>query len=348
MSDPSYPPSDYPTSGHPSYPGYGQGGSPDRSQQSYPGHGQPGYGQPGYGQPGYQHGSQPGYEQPGYGQPSGGQPGYGQPSYQQHGDEPTYSGYNQPGYSQPGYGQPSYQQPGYEQPGYEQHGYGQQAGQSYPGYSDAPTGSYPGYSQGTPPPPQKKSKGGKIALIVVAAIVLLCGGGGAIAYFVLKDPVKGAVEAAQTRLVAPDTLAGRKKITDPQFQQLADQAVADVKKTVPSVTSTVAAFYGDPATDMVMIVGASGGVTNPAKEVDKAIAEASAGGGLKITNVKSVEAGPLGGVAKCGDATSDGVQMGVCIWADNGSVAMVVLYHKNGQQAAAELVKIRGEVEKRG
>lgn len=70
-------------------------------------------------------------------------------------------------------------------------------------------------------------------------------------------------------------------------------------------------------------------------------------GGLTVTNAKSVEPGPLGGVAKCGDANAEGTTMGVCAWADRGSLAVMVIYFKTGDQAKAELVKIRGEVEQR-
>src|SRR3712207_8160674 len=43
-------------------------------------------------------------------------------------------------------------------------------------------------------------------------------------------------------------------------------------------------------------------------------------GGLTVTNTAPIAPGPLGGSAKCGDAEAAGVKMGVCGWADNGSV----------------------------
>jgi hypothetical protein len=321
---PVHPSSGYPDPGHQPYPGYGQhGGQPSYQdgQPSYPGYGQQGN------DPRYQDSGQQSY--PGYGQPAG---------------DPRYQGGGQQSY--PGYGQPP-GDPRYQDSGQQSYpGYGQPAGQSYPGYSEPARETYPGYSQASAPPP-KKSKAGKIVLIVVAVLVLVCGGGSAVAYFAFKDDVSEVVDASQTRLVAPETLAGRPKIKNPDLQEVADKMIADMKKDVPGATSTIGAFYGDPAKeDMVMIAGASALVADPAKQLDEAITGLGAGG-LKVSNVKSVEPGPLGGVAKCGDAKADDVPVGVCVWSDRGSLGVVAVYFKTGDQANAELVKIRSEVEQR-
>ena len=37
---------------------------------------------------------------------------------------------------------------------------------------------------------------------------------------------------------------------------------------------------------------------------------------------------------------------GMCVWADRGSLGMIGVYFKTGDQAAADFVKMRGEVEK--
>ena len=55
-------------------------------------------------------------------------------------------------------------------------------------------------------------------------------------------------------MVAPATLAGRPKVTDPELQTAADQLVREMKSAVQNETSTVGAFYGDPTKqDLVMI-----------------------------------------------------------------------------------------------
>ncbi|MEU8333253.1 hypothetical protein [Micromonospora sp. NPDC048839] len=264
-----------------------------------------------------------------------------------------------PGQAQPG-GWP--QQPGQQQqPGQPQQpaGWPQQPGQQqYPGQPQQP-GGWPPPQQGFPPaqpgqpylpggpPPAKKSNVGKIVLIVLAVVLVLCLGGVAVAWFALKDPVSDAVEAANTRVVAPATLAGRPKLTDPQLQAAADDLVTKMKSEVQNETSTVGAFYGDPTKqDIVMIAAVSGLMTDPKKELDDAVNGLTTE--LTVTNMAAVEAGPLGGDAKCGDGKAAGnIPLGVCVWADRGSVGMVVVYFKTAKQVEAEFATIRGQIEQR-
>jgi hypothetical protein len=320
---------------YPNAPRYGEpqgeygraAGTYGHAEQQYPGYGQGGsYG--GYGQP-----AEPSY--PDHGQSYG---GYGPPA------DPAYPGGYGQGQPHGGYGQPAGQgYAGYGQPGTGT--YGAATGHGYPGYSG---GGDPVPSYDVPGGPRKKSRARKIALITVVAVLVLCGGGGFAAYTFFKDDAKEIAEAANTRLVAPDKLGNRPKIKDGQLQVLADKLVSDMKRDVPEAKDTIGAFYGNPANkDMVMIAGASGRVADPEKQLDQAIREMAAGG-LKVTNVKAVEPGPLGGVAKCGDATADGVPMGVCAWSDRGSLGMIVIYFKNSKQAGAEFVAIRGAIEQRG
>lgn len=271
-------------------------------------------------------------QQPPY--PQSGQPYYQQqPEYPRHQQQPEYP--QQPGYQQPGYQQPGYQQPYYQQdePGqYPQQGYGQ----------DYQSAGYPPEPPVPPQPPQKKARTGRrVVLIVLAVLVVLCGGGAAAAFFALRGDTN-------TRVVAPDTLAGRSKITDPALVKVADEMVKGMKKDIKNETSAVGAFYGDPAKqDMIMIAGASGNVRNPGKELDDAFAELGASSGLKVSAAADVDPGPLGGDAKCADGNADGVPVAMCVWADSGSVGVVAFYFKKVDQIKADFVTIRGDVEKR-
>jgi hypothetical protein len=193
-------------------------------------------------------------------------------------------------------------------------------------------------------PPPKKSNVGKIVLIILAVLLVLCAGGGAAAYFLLRD----RVEAASTRVVAPETLAGRSKITQPDLQVASDAMVAGLKADMPDATSTVAAYYGDVlAGDLIMIAAVSGIVANPAAEVDQTFADLP-GAGMAVTNIQSVDPGPLGGEAKCGDGTAQGMSVGICSWADLGSIGLILMYNKTGAEAASEFVAIRGAIEQPG
>ncbi|MGW5556688.1 hypothetical protein ACWER9_05615 [Micromonospora sp. NPDC003944] len=221
-----------------------------------------------------------------------------------------------------------------------------------PGFPQAQPGfppAQPGQPYGDPnfaggPPPAKKSNVGKIVLIVLAVVLVLCLGGAAVAWFALKGPVSEAVDASKTRVVAPDTLAGRPKLTEPQLQQAAEQAVSGMKSVAQNETSTVAAFYGDPAKqDLIMITGVSALLTDPKKELDAYVKGLDKQ--LTVANMTAVDAGPLGGEARCGDGKAETVPLGICVWADRGSLGMVVMYFKSADQAKAEFTTIRGQVE---
>ncbi|PZG15683.1 hypothetical protein C1I95_19035, partial [Micromonospora craterilacus] len=195
------------------------------------------------------------------------------------------------------------------------------------------------------PPPKKKSSVGKIVLIVLAVVLVLCAGGATAVWFAVKDTVGETVDAARTRVVAPDTLAGRPKATDPESQQVSEGMVREMKATAPNATGAVGAFYGDPADDdLIMIVAVSGLMGDPQKELDTTIQDLS--GDLSLSNMAAVDPGPLGGEASCGDGKAD-VPVGVCAWADRGSVGMFVMYAASRADAEAEFLTIRSQIEQR-
>ncbi|MGC5017660.1 hypothetical protein [Micromonospora sp. DT47] len=219
---------------------------------------------------------------------------------------------------------------------------------SYPPPQQPAVPAQPGQPYGGPagPPAPKKSNVGKIVLISLAVLLVLCLGGAAIAFFAFKDEVKDTVDAANTKVAAPTTLAGRKQISDPELKALSDQMVAEMKSSVQNETGAAGAFYGDPAKqDLVMIAAASGLMADPKKELDEAVTGLS--GELAVTNMATVDAGPLGGDAKCGDGKTEGVPLGVCAWSDKGSVGMIVMFFKSGAEAKTEFVTMRGQIETR-
>ncbi|WP_327042997.1 hypothetical protein OG400_14640 [Micromonospora ureilytica] len=280
----------------------------------------------------------PPHDSPDPSQQPGQQPG-GWPPPQQQGQPQQPGGFSpaQPGFppAQPGF-PPA--QPGFPpaQPGFPP---------AQPGFPPA----QPGQPYGDPnlvggPPPAKKSNVGKIVLIVLAVVLVLCVGGVAITWFAVKDDVGAVVDASKTRVVAPATLAGRPKLTNPELQTAADQAVNEMKSGAQNQTSTVAAFYGDPTKrDLVMIAAVSALLTDPKKDLDAYVDGLSKQ--LTVDKMTAVDAGPLGGEARCGDGTAETVPLGICVWADRGSLGMVVMYFKSADQAKAEFTTIRGQVE---
>jgi hypothetical protein len=333
-----------------SQPPYGQ------PYPSDPNQGQPQYGQQPYqGQP-YQGQPNPDVPtsvppQPGYppttSYPTSGQPGYGQPEQPQYG-QPEYG---QPQYGQPEYGQP--QAPQYGQPEYGQPQYGQ-----------------PGFPP--PAPPKKKSKALPIVLISVGVVLVLCIGGSIAIYMAAKnkvDDVKAQVDSAvsalptdpstadpttappkatsSVKITEPKTLNGRPKLTDDQFAGVAEELQSSLK-SVPGATTSVGALYGTVAKrNIVIVAAAKAPIDDPAKELDQTFYGAGIGG-LQIKNITSASTGSLGGTAKCGSASTSGVDMAICSWADDGSLGMMIWYFKSVSKAKAEFPKLRAQVESKG
>lgn len=244
------------------------------------------------------------------------------------------------------YPSPQQQPGGYQPPQQPQYGgdYPQAPQQQYGGDYPPQQPQY-GSQLGAPVPP-KKSGVGKVLLIVLAVVLVLCVGGGVAAYFATKDTVNEVVTATKTRVVEPQTLGGRAKVTDPQLQTAAAQMKSELSKDVPDATSTVGAFYGDPAKkDLVMIVAVSGVMADPKKELADATAAVTPD--LATKDFKTVDAGPLGGDAKCSDGKASDVPVAVCIWADRGSLGMIVIYFKSAAELQPQFVAMRGEIEKK-
>jgi hypothetical protein len=310
-------------------------------------------------QPPYQ--SEPYRGEPNSGQPYQGQPYQGQPYQgQPYQGQPYQAQPHQPAYPTPAYGD---QQQGYPQQGYPQAEYPQ------PGY---PPQGPPGFPPGVPTPgafepPKKSSKAVPIVLAAVVALLVLCGVAVYVLYDDTKDQIKDAAKLGtlptdapavptpakttpapdrpEVSLIEPAKLGGRPKLTDPQFAGAAE-SVKSALAGAPGATGSIGALYGTPSKqNIVMVAGASAPVRNPARELDNTLAGVGTGG-LKLSGIIEVDAGPLGGKAKCGNSGTSGVKMAVCAWADDGSIGMIAWYFKSVKNIKDEFIPLRGQVEK--
>ncbi|HWH01230.1 MAG TPA: hypothetical protein VNV66_18405, partial [Pilimelia sp.] len=68
---------------------------------------------------------------------------------------------------------------------------------------------------------------------------------------------------------------------------------------------------------------------------------------LSLRGLVGIEPGPLGGFARCGQAVSSGVDVGVCFWADRGALGVIFVYFAGARDAEALFVEIRGAVQRR-
>ena len=192
------------------------------------------------------------------------------------------------------------------------------------------------------PPPKKSRTGLWVGLGILAVFLIV----GAVALVVVVLP---RLQESDATLSAPQTVAGLTLSTDPTLQSAAEEMNTQLKQDLEGATGSVAAFYQDPsdATKLVMVVGVAGRVRSPDAELDQAFSEMS-GAGLTATNIHDVDPGSLGGEARCGEGSSEGVPVFVCAWADRGSVGMIAFFNRDPAASEELFPEIRGAVETRG
>ncbi|GLW28687.1 hypothetical protein [Actinoplanes regularis] len=264
------------------------------------------------------------------GQPFPGVPNPNVPSHDPAPDQPPTLPFT-PAYAQPtpDQAQPA---PGYPPPA--------------PGYSGYPQPAYgaPGFP---PPAPPKKSRTLLIVLLSVAIALVLCVGGLAVVGLLAKkndDDKKAA--AAKITVVEPVTLGGREKLESAEFTEVTKTMKAGLLKDYPGATQSVGAFYGEPAKkDMVMAIAVAAPIPNPKLELNKNFTNLTLTG-ITAENVADVDAGPLGGVAKCGDSSISGMDVAICAWTDDGSVGVVFFYNATKSTTQKEFISLRSELEK--
>lgn len=234
-----------------------------------------------------------------------------------------------------------------------------------PVYS-APTAQQPAYPAYTQP---QASGGSKAPLwIALGIVLLLLIGGGATAAVLLagKNDKKassspttpGPVQttssaptqgppASTITLTTPQSVGDYSLATDPAFTGLADQAKSGLSGLGASTTDTIAAAYqnsGD-ATKLALVIAATAPLSNPDAELDALFTGFAQGLGSSPTDVHEVDAGPLGGKAKCANATSSGQDMLVCGWVDDGSLGVVVMFNTESSEGEGVFLDFRSAVE---
>jgi hypothetical protein len=183
--------------------------------------------------------------------------------------------------------------------------------------------------------------------VLLALTVFFCAGGVVLAYLYAGGNPFRSGDAAAIGVVEPTTLGGRAQVTEPEFVASISSLQGEISN-IPGTTASVGALYGDPAKrDLVMI--AAGASRNGSTERRfEEFARGIESGGLEINNLSDTDPGPFGGMAKCGDATTSDVPMGVCIWSDSGSIGMVALFFRQKSDAVDEFISIRNQIERSG
>jgi hypothetical protein len=195
-------------------------------------------------------------------------------------------------------------------------------------------------SSGAPgqPPGRRVPKVLKILLVTVVTLVVLCAGLAGITAIVLYGDYSVQYPA---RFGAPARIGSLVHTTNPALLQGERDVAAQLRKS--GMKQPFAAFYEDQSDPRhgVFVAGSTQRVLLPRFEVAGAF-HTIQGDGIKIDDMRRVDAGKVGGTVQCGtaaDANSDSV---ICAWADHGSVGVIRLGNRSLKEAADVVREIRG------
>ncbi|MFR9780249.1 hypothetical protein ACL02O_29860 [Micromonospora sp. MS34] len=124
---------------------------------------------------------------------------------------------------------------------------------------------------------------------------------------------------------------------------LRDGLAADI-----DLDRTFGTVYGDPADAKrsVLIFGGTTLLWQPERDLDSLFGLMADDTG-KVTALREVNAGRLGGVMKCGTTGGDGGDFAVCGWADHGSVVMAMFPGRSVDDSATLFRQLREAVQRR-
>ncbi|MFI6847399.1 hypothetical protein OG535_13595 [Kitasatospora sp. NBC_00085] len=186
----------------------------------------------------------------------------------------------------------------------------------------------PGYGAYAPVPPRKSRKTLWILLSVFAVLLALIGG--AVAYFVFDV----TSNAGTQKIVLPAKFKDLSKDDDNEIaRKMEEEITSEFGKGDGAWHPTgVSAVYLDPSDDpKLIVVGGYGKVLLPKQELD-AMFKGFSAGGPTVSNRHAVDAGPKGGTMECAKATQEGTDLGICAWADNSSLILMMQAPEEGKQ----------------
>jgi len=171
---------------------------------------------------------------------------------------------------------------------------------------------------------------------------------------VVVDKIVSPTPTAPARkitIAAPDKLGGRTRSTEAALVKAAADSQA-MLSGMPQATNGIAVFYGSTAKRNVVFVKALTTKVTATPSAEDPIAFLTLmmiEPGIKVVKeVKTVDAGPLGGFAACGEFDVKGVQVAGCAWGDESSIGGILWYEKSMQKAQAEFHALRAEIEEIG
>jgi hypothetical protein len=152
----------------------------------------------------------------------------------------------------------------------------------------------------------------------------------------------GPTEAPPARtvtVVAPTTLVGRSKSTDPAVAGLADKVAKSIQP--PSGQTQASGAYGSLRDGDLIIFTAVTGSNSDAGEMLDVLADKV----FTTARFHPVDPGTLAGAARCADASTARTPTTFCLWADSGSLGLVYFFDGMAAQADRLLAGVRAEIE---
>ncbi|MEV4152764.1 hypothetical protein AB0J48_07090 [Nocardia salmonicida] len=157
---------------------------------------------------------------------------------------------------------------------------------------------------------------------------------------------------APISVVVPDSLGGREKIVrPPNDRDRTDEAAehARFRNLVPTANSVVSALYrkGTSPSGLVLIAATVAIEENMEVALDRLLLGTPTDGTDGLEDVRSVDPGPVGGLAKCGakNTPRQGKHpIAVCAWADRGSMGTITWPTAGVETARGEFAAMHTQV----
>jgi hypothetical protein len=152
-------------------------------------------------------------------------------------------------------------------------------------------------------------------------------------------PPPPQTSAPAVTVVAPKTLLGRPPATERSIKDLATTAAKGFG--APPGKIMVSGAYGTTKQKNVIVFVAMTGDNPDGGEMLDLMASKV----FSNSTFHPVDPGPLGGAARCADASSTGTASTFCMWADAGSFGMIYFLYSAAANADSLLAQARSEIE---
>jgi len=193
----------------------------------------------------------------------------------------------------------------------------------------------PGYR---PPPPQYRRRRRKWpwVFLVLALLCLGCCGG----VYTWARPFYDQYPATASTTAA---VAGLTIVDDASAERTADR----LRKAIDTDQLDEARFkvvYADQRNKQsrITVFGTTRFITDPKKDLDAGLGKLA--DDLRMSDLREIDAGTLGGEQRCGTGKLDGKTITLCAWGDHGSIGVALFANRSVEASGPLLRDIRAAI----